>query len=128
MVDTDVLIWYLRGNLAAKRCIESSLPFSVSAITSMELIQGMRSKDEFQRFQKQFRAWNISVIHIDPDISARAVFYVQAFALSHALKLADALIAATAVQHNLDLCTANAKHYRCIAGLTLKTFSPQPVP
>ena len=46
LVDTDVLIWYLRGNERAREAIESLPSFSVSVVTYMELVQGMRNQQE----------------------------------------------------------------------------------
>ena len=48
--------------------------------------------------------------------------YREEYTLKTALSLADALIAATAIEHHLTLCTANRKHYRAINDLNLKTF------
>jgi predicted nucleic acid-binding protein len=123
ILDTDVLIWYLRGNLSAKTLIEASIPFSISSVTYMELIQGMRDKLEFRRFQKTMKNWNVEIIHIDREISARAVFYVQEYFLSHTMMMPDALIAATAVQNGDLLITANDKHYRFIPNLEIKKFA-----
>lgn len=125
IIDTDVLIWYLRGNEKAKKVVEEALPFSVSAVTYMELIQGMKDKEEYRRFQKQMQRWNIDIIHIDNDISSRAVFYIQEYALSHAMYLADALIAATVVQRGETLLTANDKHYKFIPNIQYKKFEPE---
>ena len=63
-----------------------------------------------------------SSIALDESISSRAVAYVEKHFLSHALRLADALIAATAVSHDLTLATGNLKHYRVIDELTLRQF------
>lgn len=125
IIDTDVLIWYLKGNDAAKVAVDSALPFSVSSITYMELIQGMRDKKEFQKFQKQFKKWRTEIIHIDQEISSRSVFYVQEYSLSHSMMLADAMIAATAVQNSEVLLTANEKHYRFIPNIEVKKFVPK---
>ena len=125
IIDTDVLIWYLRGNEKAKKVVEDAVPFSMSAITYMELIRGMNDKEEYRRFQKQMQRWNTDIIHIDNDISSRAVFYIQEYALSHAMSLADALIAATAVQMGETLLTANDKHYKFIPNIQCKKFEPE---
>ena len=125
IIDTDVLIWYLRGNEKAKKVVEEALPFSMSAVTYMELLQGMKDKEEYRRFQKQMQRWNTDIIHIDNDISSRAVFYIQEYALSHAMYLADALIAATVVQMGETLLTANDKHYKFIPNIQYKKFEPE---
>jgi len=90
IIDTDVLIWYLRGSQKAKKVVESNIPFSISAVTYMELIQGMKNKEEFKIFQKQIKNWNIDIMQIDKEISSRAVFYIQEYSLSHSMMLADA--------------------------------------
>ena len=125
IIDTDVLIWYLKGNDTAKAIVDANIPFSVSSVTYMELIQGMRDKTEFQKFQKQFKKWKTQVVHIEQDISSRAVFYVQEYSLSHSMMLADALIAATVVQNSDVLLTANDKHYRFIPTIEVRKFIPK---
>ena len=64
IIDSDVLIWYLRGNVAARTVVEKSVPFSVSVVTYMELLQGMRDKDEARRFRKRMNAWNVEIVQI----------------------------------------------------------------
>ena len=120
--DTDVIIWYLRGNKRAKEILETNIPFSISVVTYMELLQRMKDKEETRVFQRQLQKWNIDIIQIDKEISSRAMFYVQEYALSHSMMLADALIAATVVQRGKTLITANDKHYSYIPTLDCKKF------
>jgi len=123
--DTDVLIWYLRGSERARAIVEENVPFSVSVVTYIELIQGMKSKQEFRLFQKQIHKWNTDIIQIDTEISSRAMFYVQEYFLSHSMTLADALIAATVVQNSDKLLTANEKHYKFIPNIECRKFVPE---
>jgi predicted nucleic acid-binding protein len=53
----------------------------------------------------------IPCIPIDKEIGVLAGIYLRRFAKSHHLQLADALIAATASAHKLELWTRNRKHY-----------------
>jgi predicted nucleic acid-binding protein len=124
IIDTDVIIWYLKENETAKEIIEKNIPFSISVITYMELIQGMRNKEETRIFLRQMQKWNVDIIQIDKEISSRAMFYVQEYALSHSMMLADALIAATVVQTGGTLLTANDKHYKFIPTIDCKKFNP----
>ncbi|GAB1431664.1 type II toxin-antitoxin system VapC family toxin [Spirochaetota bacterium] len=124
IIDTDVLIWYLRGSEAAKQAVEESIPFSISVVTYIELVQGMINKTEIKKFQKQLRSWNVNIIQIDQEISARALFYVQEYALSHSMILADGLIAATVVQNGEALLTANDKRYKYLPTIEIKKFDP----
>ncbi len=124
IIDTDVLVWYLRGNERSRIVVEGNIPFSISVITYMELMQGMKNKDEMKAFKRQIHKWNVDIIQIDAEISSRAMFYVQEYALSHSMMLADGLIAATAVQNGEILLTANDKHYRFIPTIECKKFDP----
>lgn len=123
LVDTDVMIWYLRGNEKARELLHS-INFCISAITYMELLQGMRNKRELKRFQKMITAWNIKVVYLDEEISAKALFYMEEYLLSHSMELADSLIGATCTKHGLTLITANDKHYKILNDLDIEIFRP----
>ena len=124
IIDTDVIIWELRGNLNAKKIIHENIPFSISVITYMELVQGMRNKGELNKFIKQLTNWDVDIIQINNDISTRAMIYVEDYSLSHSMELADALIAATCINNSEILLTANEKHYKHIPNIQLTKFKP----
>ena len=46
--DADVLIWFLRGDGAAARLIESQSDRAISVVSAMELLQGKRSRAEIK--------------------------------------------------------------------------------
>ena len=124
LVDTDVLVWFMRGSERAAAFLQRSPSLALSAVTYMELVQGMRDKRELAALRKALKSWRAPVLPITEAVSNRAMVYVEQHFLSHALRLADALIAATAVEHGLPLGTANLKHYKVIAELTTVRFSP----
>ena len=124
LVDTDVLIWNLRGNTAAASLLDDNRGFSLSAVTWMELVQGVRDGAELRTLRQALRFWRAAIVHVDESISARASFLVEEHALANSLQLADALIAATALESGLPLVTANDRHYRCIEGLEIRVFRP----
>ncbi len=90
----------------------------------MELVQGARSKAELRAIRAGVRAWNADIVHVTSEISSRAVYFVEQHFHAHALRLADALIGATAIELGLPLLTANAKHYKMLNELELITFRP----
>lgn len=124
LVDTDVLIWYLKGNHKARQEIEALSGFFISVVTYIELVQGMRNKQELIALRRALRGWNAKVLYLSEDISAKAMFYVEQYYLSHSMQLADALISATAVANGLELITANTKHYRVLRDISIKEFKP----
>ena len=124
IIDTDVLIWYLRGSKKAYNLIENLPAFYISVITYMELVQGMRNKKELHEFRKTLRIWNTKILYITEDVSAKAMFFIERHYLNNSLEIADSLIAATAIANALPLLTGNDKHYRVINDLELKIFRP----
>ena len=88
----------------------------------MELVQGMRNKEELRTLQKTLKQWNVKTIYINEEISAKALFFVEEYFLSHSMQLADALIGATATMYGMTLITANDKHYKIIKELEMKVF------
>ncbi len=124
ILDTDILIWYLRGNVNAKKLIDSIGDFAISSVTYMELVQGMRNKSELKALKRTLKQWRVKTIFISEEISAQALFYVEEYFLSHSMQLADALIGSTCTTYGMTLYTANDKHYRSIKELDIIVFRP----
>jgi len=124
IIDTDVLIWYLRGDSNAQKAILANIPFKISVINYLELVQGMRNKNELRALQKQLKRWSVKIIQINESISTYASFLVENFYMSHSMETADAIIAATSIEHNETLLTANHKHYGFIPNILIKKFKP----
>lgn len=124
IIDTDVFIWYMRGNENAYAALEEANNFFMSVITYMELVQGMRNKKELNSLRRSIHMWNAKLLYVSEDISAKAMFYVEEHFLSHSLELADALIGATAVTYGLPILTSNTKHYSIIKDIQVKGFRP----
>lgn len=122
--DTDVLIWYFRGNEKAKQLLKNN-EIAMSAITWMELIQGVRNKKELNILNKFLILHNISIYYINEKINMHAIHLLEEFNLSDGVELADALIAATALYYGEELLTANIKHYRYFSNLKVKKFAPE---
>jgi predicted nucleic acid-binding protein len=116
LYDTDVIIDYMKGEEKAKHLLEGAEGKQcLSVITVSELYAGvrnMRDKGAVQGLSEYFE-----VIDINRDIATRAGLWKKDYHKSHNVLLPDALIAATAYQHGLELKTLNVKHYPMIEGL-----------
>jgi len=123
-VDTDVMIWALRGNAKADRTLLELDGFQVPAIAYMELLQGLPDKAALRQLKQTMRDWQAQIMVMNEAISSRAIFLMEQRLLSHGLLLADALIAATAIEKGLPLMSANSKHFQGIEGLELLNFKP----
>jgi len=124
IIDTDVLIWYMKGNEKASEVIDRSNTLFISVVTYMELVQGMRNKTELINLRKALLGWNAQILYITEEISAKAMFYVEQHYLSHSIQLADALIGATAMAYGFPLLTANDKHYKVLKDVQIEKFRP----
>jgi len=124
VIDTDVLVWYMKGNEKAFEAIKNSKNFFISVVTYMELVQGMRNKNELNHLRKALHVWNSKILYISEEISAKAMFFVEQHYLSHSIRLADALIGATAIAYGLPILTGNDKHYKIFKDMQIKKFRP----
>jgi len=122
LVDTDVLIWNLRGNAKAAAVLDGLAELTISSVSYMELIQGMRNREELRALRRALQFWDARIVQLDEAMSARACFLVEEHFLARSLGLADALIASTAIELGLPLLSGDAKHYEFIEGLALEVF------
>ena len=122
IIDTDVLIWYMKGNDKAYKAIENSKKFFISVVTYMELVQGMRNKNELNNLRRTLRVWDSKILYISEEISVKAMFFVEQHYLSHSIQLADALIGATAIVYGFPILTGNDKHYKILKDIQINKF------
>ena len=118
------MVWLTRGHVGAARRLHGLDPWHISVVTYIELVQGCLDKRDLARLKKGLAARNTEVIPLTPSIGDRAASLIENLALSHGLRLADALIGATAIEHGATLLTANAKHFGSVPGLAIEAFSP----
>ncbi len=124
LIDSDVLVWLTRGHVGAAELLRALPSWKISTVTYIELAQGCRNKDELMRLKKGLAARYVEIVPITPAISDRAAELIDSLALSHGLRLADALIAATAIEQQGTLITANAKHFASVPSLAVEAFKP----
>jgi predicted nucleic acid-binding protein len=113
LIDTDILIEVSRGRDATVLARWESLrhtdvPLLCSPVTVAELWCGVRpsERDALAGLLSAFVC-----VPIDGQLGQMAGEYLGRYARSHHVELGDALIAATASVHKLQLWTRNRKHY-----------------
>lgn len=124
LFDTDVLIWVLRGNVKAAQAIDDCDRRSLSVVTYMELLQGARNKAEVRAIKAFLADIRFTALPLTENIGHRASIYMEEYVLADSMSMADALIAATAIEAKQALISGNAKHYKAIQELDLKRFRP----
>jgi predicted nucleic acid-binding protein len=122
IIDTDVLIWYFRGYEKAKKTLNKIGRFSISAVVYMELLQGVKNKEELRYLKHFISEREIDIISLDHEITSRAIYFLERFRLSNGLQMGDALIAATVDLRGESLLSGNHAHYKMIPGLDIKKF------
>ena len=116
VLDSDVLIDYLRGLAAAGRFFDglTSVP-TCSEVTRVEVLRGMRSQERpaTERLLATMR-WVV----VDDQVSALAGELGRRFRPGHdAIGVADLVSAATAARLGLPLATLNVRHFPMFEGL-----------
>ncbi len=124
LFDTDVLIWMFRGMKKAAQLVNTTPERQLSIINYMEILQGAQNKFEQLSYKHFFSHYHFDILPVTEAISHRASILVEEHALFDGLHVTDALIAVTACEHHLTLCTANQKHMKSIAGLDFLLFTP----
>ncbi len=110
LLDSDILIEYLRGRSAAIGYLEAlEGDLQLSAITVAELFAGAKGDDEFAALTAFLLAF--AVVPVTPEIARQGGLLRQLYRPSHGTGLADALIAATAQALQATLVTFNRKHF-----------------
>ena len=123
LVDTDILIDIARGITEASEYLqrmEENSSVVVSSVTQMELIIGCENKTELRKVERFLERFGI--VGIDVSISELAVDLLRQYRLSHGLLIADAIIAATAMNLGEPLASKNQRDYRFIDGLELLPY------
>ena len=108
LLDTDVFIDHLRG-AAAIEAARHRIHYSV--ITRAELFAGSTATALAAQVLGPFRE-----LPVDRQVAERAGRVKR----DHGLRLPDALIAATALEHGLQLSTRNRRDFAPVKGLRLR--------
>lgn len=123
LVDSDVLIDALRQMPATTLELERLLRqgrLGVSVVTRLELLVGSRDKQALRNTENLLRT--MDVLSLNEGISDIADGLVTTYYLSHGLRIADALICATALYYALPFLTKNQRDFRFIPGLKLLPY------
>jgi predicted nucleic acid-binding protein len=118
LVDTDVIIDYLRGNAEATSFLEKNVDaVSLSAMSVAELYQGVREGQE--RIKLSITLSALTILPVTHEVAELAGLYRRDYRDKVGCGLADCIIAATASQHSLELVTLNAKHFGMLPNVTV---------
>jgi len=119
LCDTNILIEFYKNNAQISQIFRAvgKNDLAISVVTEAELYFGSLNKAELQMIQQ-----HLSSLHrfpLDTAVSNQFLQLMETYSLSHKLSIPDALIAATALVHKVELFTFNVKDFHFIPGLIL---------
>jgi predicted nucleic acid-binding protein len=115
LLDTDVLIDHIRGHHRAR--IDGAM---ASVVTRVELFAGNESEEPAVTALLA----HLTELEVTVEIARRAGRIKR----HTGLNIADALIAATALEHGLPVMTRNLRHFERVAGLVVRSPEDEPRP
>jgi len=117
LIDTNILIYHTEGSEVVCNFIKDALAqkaFNVSVLTKIEFLGW--DKHTLEGFEKSRRLVELSQIYpVSQEVADTAIDLRR----KRMIKMADAVIAATAIVNNMQLATRNVNDFRGIASLTL---------
>ena len=118
IIDTDILIWILRGDENIKRrftelVLETKGYVFITPVQIAEIYTGIKEKEKIktENFLESF-----NIINIDKRIGKIAGELINKYGKSHNVTMTDALIGAAAKVNGFKLWTLNKKHYSMFEG------------
>lgn len=111
LLDTSVLVPILRKTETALAWFEAYAGDEprMSVLSLTELYLGVRRQRDERDLLELERL--VRPLSVDRDIAVRAGVFVRHYGASHSVEIPDAIIAATAEHHGLELATLNVKHF-----------------
>lgn len=112
LIDTDIIIWVLRGKKKYEDLLQNlkyESPLSISSITIAEIYKNIYPS-EIMKAENVFR--ELQVWDVTPSVAKQGGLYWQQYSKRlKNLSLTDCLIAGTANVNNLTLVSLNIKHF-----------------
>ncbi len=121
LLDTNILIDFLRSKPEALNYYSSLSAPSISVITVAELFAGVRSQEE--KILRMFLR-TLNVIDVSSEIAEKGGYFRRDYAKSHGVDLNDAMIAATAEIESKTLVTFNKKHFPMLTNVIVPYQRP----
>ncbi len=124
LVDTGLLIRYLRGQKTAVQLLRElgkTNRLCIATITRLEVQAGTHSDEQYVTQKLLSRFVNIELDKRVADKAGELVY--QGRQAGAGIAVPDAIIAATALIHNITLVTFNAQDFEAVVGLSLHPLS-----
>jgi predicted nucleic acid-binding protein len=131
LLDTDTIIYNLKGNEAVKKNLQKHLeaPMKISVVTLMEMYFGAYKSKNVAANLAKVRTMENSFEIISTGGESAEIFGMLKASLEKSgtpLDDLDLIVASCALTHNLILVTNNVKHFSRVEGLKLTNWTEYP--
>jgi tRNA(fMet)-specific endonuclease VapC len=128
LCDTDVWIEYFRKNIPVVQLLDEIGVHNLyaSVITKAEMQRWAKNKEKLKSINKIID--KIPFIDIDLHISQRFSQLFEKHFLEYGNAIPDTIIAATAIEYDIELFTLNQRHYKFYSDLKLIKHNLKPLP
>ena len=112
LLDSDVIIWHLRGRKEVTEMLRDLQKFGVPACSALSVLEVQLGVKKGEEEKTDLFLRSLRILDVNIGIANKAAHLI----LEHKLKgitldLPDAVIAGTCILHDLILVTYNTKHY-----------------
>ena len=112
LLDTDVIIWHLRGRREVMRVLTELQAFGVPSCSVLSILKVQVGVKKGEEAKTDLFLGSLAVFDVTKKIADQAAISVrEQKAKGVTIDLPDAIIAATCMVHRLTLVTYNKKHY-----------------
>jgi toxin FitB len=112
LLDSNILIYGANGENPGLDAILDRTDLAAASVTRIETL-GLHRLSEVERAWLETTFERMKIMSLDEAVAARAIVLRQ----ERKMGLADAIIAATALVHNLKLVTRNEQDFKHVTGL-----------
>ncbi|MAO63397.1 MAG: hypothetical protein CL666_00200 [Balneola sp.] len=109
IVDTNIIIDFLKGRDEANSFIKAHKPITTSVVVVSELFAGVKSKNEMREL-REFLTF-VELVDVTEVIAKNAGLLRRKYLKSHGIEIPDALIAATANYLKVPVASLDKKHF-----------------
>lgn len=112
LIDTDIVIWVLRGNPVYENILQQlkdKAPLSISSVTVAEVYKNIFDREftKTEQVIREFIIWDVTA-----NIAKQGGLYWRQFAKKFKnISIVDCIIAATASEEELTVLTLNTRHF-----------------
>lgn len=120
LIDTCVVVDFLRGEERAKDFLQKTKNMKILVINLMEIMVGLPGKENKSKIDKLMESVGVEVVLINELISRRALEVLTNYRQKLGLDIADAFLAAAARTLGEEVGTLNIRHFKGIEGVVAR--------